>query len=121
MVCSGSLNFAKATYRVLTEQSLDQINMAFYGAGNDALSELYQASGLDPYFRFAVTTAIKTMADEESRKNKSEPDKPVNEIVREIVSFYRGIAPTSIEQVIASLCHEADRWRQPEPAPESAS
>jgi uncharacterized protein (DUF2336 family) len=117
MVCAGSLDFAKAAYHTLTQRSFGEIDIAIFGAGNERLSELYKASGLDPYFRFAVTTAIKTMAEEQNESRTSQSAQAVEAIIREIVSFYRGIAPTTIDQVITSLCHEADRWRQPEVVP----
>jgi|GEM_PF-2012754 len=117
MVCTGSVEFAKAAYRVRTKRSREEIAVIFLGAGTDALGELYLETGLDPYLRFAVTVAIKRMVEEHNKTNKSVDDKPVRDIIREIVGFYRGIAPASIEQVIANLCHEADRWRNISAAP----
>jgi len=117
MVCSGSLDFAKAAFRVQTTRSREEIAITFFGAGTEALGELYLETDLDPYLRFAVTVAIKRMAEEHNKTNKSAEDKPIKDISREIVGFYRGIAPASIDQVISSLCHEADRWRKTNAAP----
>ena len=119
MVCTGSLEFAKAAFRVQTSRSREEIAITLFGAGTDALGELYLETNLDPYLRFAVTVAIKRMVEEHNRTHKSVDDKPIKDISREIVGFYRGIAPASLEQVIASLCHEADRWRKTNAAPTS--
>lgn len=112
MTCDGSLEFTTAAFHVLSQRPYEEIGRAFQEAGTEAFAELYVATGLAPYFRFALVTAIKRMAEERDKPYDSAPDKPAQDIIREIVGFYRGIAPTSLEQVIARLCHEADRWSE---------
>ncbi len=112
MTCDGSLDFTVAAFHVLSRRPYEEIETAFEVAGTEAFAELYLATGLAPYFRFALFTAIKRIAQERDKPYDSAPDKPIQDIIREIVGFYRGIAPTSLEQVIARLCHEASRWSE---------
>ncbi len=119
MVCGGSLDFAVSAFQVLTGEPANKIETIFFGAGTTALADLYIESGLDPYFRFALTTAIKRIASERGKLHKTDPDKPVADIISQIVSFYRGISPSSIDHVIASLCHESDRWSKDDNDPSS--
>jgi uncharacterized protein (DUF2336 family) len=112
MTCDGSLDFTTAAFHVLSRRPYAEIERAFQEAGTEAFAELYLQTGLAPYFRFALVTAIKRIAKERAKPYVSAPDKPVQDIIREIVGFYRGIAPTSLDQVIARLCHEASRWSE---------
>ncbi len=121
MTCGGSLDFSMAAFHVLTNRSYDEVSRAFHGAGTEVLGNLYRESGLPPYFRFALVAAIKRIAEEHRKPNGSTPDKPVQDIIREIVGFYRGIAPTSLDQVIARLCHEAARWSEDDSAAPSSA
>ncbi|MEQ9518693.1 MAG: hypothetical protein RLN89_04555, partial [Parvibaculum sp.] len=106
MVCHGSLGFAVAAFQALTEETEQDIEAAFKGAGNDALNQLYIESGLAPYFRFAIVNAIKRM-----KAAPTKPEKNVKLILRDIIGFYRGIAPGSLDHVISNLSHEAERWQ----------
>ena len=119
MVCGGSLDFAISAFQVLTDKPASKIETIFVGAGTTALADLYLESSLDPYFRFALTTAIKRIASETGRSHKTDPEKPVADIIAKIVGFYRGISPSSIDHVIASLCHESDRWSKDDNDPSS--
>jgi len=119
MVCGGSLDFVVSAFQVLTGLPARKIETAFLGAGTTALADLYLESGLDPYFRFALTTAIKRIASERGNAHKTDPEKPVADIINKIVGFYRGISPSSIDHVIVSLCHESDRWRKDNHDPSS--
>ncbi len=121
MTCDGSLEFTMAAFHVLTGRSYDEVARAFSSAGTETLGEIYRQSALPPYFRFALVTAIKRMSEERNKPYQGAPDKPVQDIIREIVGFYRGIAPTSLDQVIARLCHEATRWAQDGDAAPSSS
>lgn len=106
MVCHGSLGFVIAAFQVLTGKPETDVEAAFKGAGTDDLNQLYVESALAPYFRFAVVHAIKRM-----QAAPSTPEKNVPLIIRDIIGFYRGIAPGSLDQVIVSLGHEAERWK----------
>lgn len=119
MVCDGSLDFAISAFQVLTTKTTSQIEAIFVGAGTTALANLYMESDLDPYFRFALSTAIKRIASEKGKSHKTDPEKPVADIINKIVGFYRGISPSSIDHVIVSLCHESDRWRKDNHDPSS--
>lgn len=121
MTCSGSLEFTMAAFHVLTNRPYDEVARAFQSAGTDVLGHLYRASNLPPYFRFALVTAIKRIAEEHQKPHQGTPDKPVQDIIRDIVSFYRGIAPTSLDQVIVRLCHEAARWSEDDSAAPSSA
>ncbi len=110
MVCGGSLDFAVSAFHVLTGRPSEQIETIFSSAGTTALADLYLESGLDSYFRFALTTAIKRMAAEKNASRHTDPERPVADIIHNIVDFYRGISPASIDHVIACLNHESDRW-----------
>jgi len=107
MICHGSLGFAIAAFQVLTGKKEKDVHAAFKGAGSDALNELYIESGLKPYFRFAIVTAAKRMTASPQHAAKT-----VELIIRDIVKFYRGIAPGSLDQVLSNLSHEADRWQE---------
>ncbi|WOF72921.1 DUF2336 domain-containing protein [Parvibaculaceae bacterium PLY_AMNH_Bact1] len=121
MTCGGSLDFSMAAFHVLTNRSYDEVARAFHSAGTEVLGDLYLESGLPPYFRFALVAAIKRIAEEHRKPNGSTPEKPVQDIIREIVGFYRGIAPTGLDQVIARLCHEAARWSEDDSAAPSSA
>jgi len=121
MTCGGSLDFSMAAFHVLTNRPYDEVARAFHGAGTEVLGNLYRESGLPPYFRFALVAAIKRIAEEQQKTHAGAPDKPVQDIIREIVGFYRGIAPTSLDQVIARLCHEAARWSEDDGAAPSSA
>lgn len=121
MTCRGSLEFSMAAFHVLTNRPYDEVARAFRGAGTEVLGNLYRETSLPPYFRFALVAAIKRIGEESQKPHQGAPDKPVQDIIREIVGFYRGIAPTSLDQVIARLCHEAARWSEDDgSAPSSA-
>lgn len=121
MTCGGSLDFSKAAFHVLSNRPYAEVARAFQSAGTDTLGNLYRETSLPPYFRFALVAAIKRIAEEQQKPHVGAPDKPVQDIIREIVGFYRGIAPTSLDQVIARLCHEAARWSEDDSsAPSSA-
>lgn len=121
MTCRGSLDFSMAAFHVLTNRPYDEVARAFHGAGTEILGDLYRESGLPPYFRFALVAAIKRIAEEHQKPHQGTPDKPVQDIIREIVGFYRGIAPTSLDQVIVRLCHEATRWSEDDGAAPSSA
>ncbi len=112
MTCNGSLEFTVAAFHVLTGRPRKEIAGIFGMAGTDRLADLYRESQLPPFFRFALVTAIKRMMEERLKADQTPSDKPIQDIIREIVGFYRGIAPTSLEQVITRLCHEGERWGQ---------
>lgn len=121
MTCGGSLDFPMAAFHILTNRTYDEVARAFRSAGTDVLGELYRESGLPPYFRFALVAAIKRIAQEQQKPTNGTPEKPVQDIIREIVGFYRGIAPTSLDQVIVRLCHEATRWSEDDSAAPSSA
>eukprot|EP00439_Symbiodinium_sp_Y106_P088648 s1_g1184.t1 len=112
MTCNGSLEFTVAAFHVLTGRPRQEIASVFAMAGTEGLADLYRESQLPPFFRFALVTAIKRMMEEHQKKDQSSSEKPIQDIIRDIVGFYRGIAPTSLEQVITRLCHEGERWSQ---------
>ncbi len=112
MTCNGSLEFTVAAFHVLTGRPRQEIVGIFGMAGTDRLADLYRESQLPPFFRFALTTAIKRMMEEHQKNDQDPSDKPIQDIICDIVGFYRGIAPTSLEQVITRLCHEGERWGQ---------
>jgi len=120
MTCNGSLSFAAATFHVLTGQPLKDVYAAFGEAGIKNLTTLYHQSELAPYFRFALITAIKRITEEEAKPYRGDADKPVKDIVREIVGFYRGVAPASVDEVINQLSHEASRWSEDSDAASSS-
>ena len=121
ITCGGSLDFSTAAFHVLTKRPYDEVARAFHGAGTEVLGNLYRESGLPPYFRFALVAAIKRIAEEHQKSHQGTSEKPVQDIIREIVGFYRGIAPTSLDQVIARLCHEAARWSEDDSAAPSSA
>ncbi len=110
MTCNGSLEFTVAAFHVLTGRPREEIASIFGMAGTDRLAALYRESQLPSFFRFALITAIKRMMEEHQKNDQTPSEKPIQDIIRDIVGFYRGIAPTSLEQVITRLCHEGERW-----------
>ena len=110
MTCNGSLEFTVAAFHVLTGRPREEVADIFGMAGTERLADLYRESRLQPFFRFALVTAIKRMMEERQKEGQAYSEKPIQDIIRDIVGFYRGIAPTSLEQVITRLCHEGERW-----------
>jgi len=107
--CTGDLDFVSAAFQVMCGEPADTITFAFYAQGDEAFRTLYFKAGLEPYFRYALTAAIKTVTAKKKKGLPMEPPFFVPEITERIIRFYRNIAPGPIENVIGQLKREAKR------------
>lgn len=113
-ICDGSLEFAISSLHVMSGMLRGEVHQIVHEAASNPIGKLYRSAGLDPYFRFAVTTALRRVATDPDLEGQPNKEKIVKDIVREIVGFYRNIGPSSLDQVIAHLAREAGRWKDSE-------
>ena len=110
--CTGDLDFLSAAFQVMCEEEAEAVVFAFYAQGEDSFRTLYQKAGLSPYFRYAITAAVKVVTTRKKKGLPMHPEAFVPEIVEKIIRFYRNIGPGTVENVIGQLKREAQRADQ---------
>ncbi len=110
--CTGDLDFLSAAFQVMCEEEAEAVVFAFYAQGEESFRTLYQKAGLSPYFRYAITAAVKVVTTRKKKGLPMHPEAFVPEIIEKIIRFYRNIGPGTVENVIGQLKREAQRADQ---------